>query len=82
MTSVTTTTRTAVERCRPGLVEGVAARPRRGDAARGLLRRARRGGTAVGFAVVELWEPSRLGVWDGDVNRWFEDGRSSDLGQL
>jgi undecaprenyl-diphosphatase len=33
--------------------------------------------TAVGLVVVELWEPSRFGDWDGDVNRWFEDRRTA-----
>jgi undecaprenyl-diphosphatase len=32
--------------------------------------------TAVGLIVVELWEPSRFGGWDGDVNRWFEERRT------
>jgi membrane-associated phospholipid phosphatase len=32
--------------------------------------------SAIGFAVVHLWEPSRFGEWDADVNRWFERNRT------
>jgi membrane-associated phospholipid phosphatase len=33
--------------------------------------------TLLGFAIVELWEPSRLGAADADVNRWFAQRRTS-----
>ena len=32
--------------------------------------------TAVGFALVEWWDEHAVGEWDGDVNQWFEDGRT------
>jgi membrane-associated phospholipid phosphatase len=32
--------------------------------------------TAAGFAIVNWWEDAAAGEWDGDVNQWFEDGRT------
>lgn len=38
--------------------------------------------TGIGLAVVEWWEPSRLGAADTDVNRWLAEHRSPVLNEL
>jgi membrane-associated phospholipid phosphatase len=38
--------------------------------------------TAVGFAIVEWWEPSALGERDADLNRWLEDHRTESRNTL
>jgi undecaprenyl-diphosphatase len=30
----------------------------------------------LGYLIVQLWEGSRLGEYDADLNRWLEDGRT------